>query len=59
MIAAAPEVTAALKQSLAGHYATWMAARAEVEGASVSAALFEKEPEVIAARAALAKAEGK
>jgi hypothetical protein len=58
MIAAAPEVAAALKQSLAGHYATWMAARAEVEGASVSAALFEKEPEVIAARAALAKATG-
>jgi hypothetical protein len=58
MIAAAPELAAALKQSLAGHYATWMAARAEVEGASVSAALFEKEPEVIVARAALAKATG-
>jgi len=34
--------------------ATWMAARAEVEGARTARELFEKEPEVIAYRAAIA-----
>ncbi len=59
VIAAAPNLLKALRQSLDGHYATWMAARAEVEGASLSSALFEKEPEVRAARAAIAEAEGR
>jgi hypothetical protein len=52
------DLLAALKSSLAGHYATWMAARAEVEGGRTSHALFEKEPDVIMARAAIAKATG-
>ena len=34
-------------------YATWMAARAEVEGAQTAHELFLKEPEVIAALTAL------
>ena len=55
-IGAVPDLIKALQASLDGHRATWMAARAEVEGAATAAALFEKEPEVIAARAALAKA---
>jgi len=37
-----------------GHFATWMAARADVEGVHTAKTLFEKEPEIIAARAALA-----
>ena len=52
-IGAVPDLIKALQASLDGHRATWMAARAEVEGAATAAALFEKEPEVIAARAAL------
>ena len=58
LIASAPDLLAALESSLAAHYATWMAARAEVEGGRTSHALFEKEPEVIMARAAIAKATG-
>lgn len=45
----------ALARQLDAHRATWMAARAEVEGAETANALFEKEPEVIEARAILAQ----
>ncbi len=41
---------AALHSQLEAHYATWMAARAEVEGRTTASMLFEKEPEVIEAR---------
>ena len=58
LIAAAPKMAEALERLLLGAYATWMAARAEVEGAKTSHDLFEKEPEVIAARAVLAEARG-
>jgi hypothetical protein len=59
LIEAAPDLLAALKQLLAGHYATWMADRGEVEGFRASQNRFEEKPEVIASRAAIAKAEGK
>lgn len=36
------------------HFATWMAARADVEGEELAAKLFEKEPDVILARRAIA-----
>lgn len=48
---------AGLKDQLDGHWATWMAARAEVEGAETSKQLFEREPDVIRARALIAKFE--
>lgn len=50
------ELLEALEESLRGHYATWMAACAEVEGSECAAARFEELPEVIEARAAIAKA---
>jgi hypothetical protein len=43
----------ALEGERAAHYATWMAARAEVEGYETSAALFAKEGSSIRTRAAL------
>lgn len=46
----------ALEEQLNEHFATWMAARADVEGAETSRILFEKEPSVIRARAALQSA---
>lgn len=58
LIAAAPELLEALQSQMAAHFATWMAARADYEGSTLSASLFEKEPEVIAARAVIAKATG-
>jgi hypothetical protein len=48
----------ALQHQVNGHYATWMVARAEVEGEATARALFEKEPEVIEARAALQRHKG-
>lgn len=56
-MAAANEMLTALKDQLDGHWATWMAARAEVEGAETSKQLFEREPDVIRARALIAKFE--
>jgi recombinational DNA repair ATPase RecF len=56
--AAAPDLLTELHHQLEAHYATWMAARAEVEGAATASMLFEKEPDVIRARAAIAKATG-
>lgn len=57
LIAAAPDLLAALKDQLDGHWATWMAARAHVDGAETSKQLFEREPDVIRARALIAKFE--
>jgi hypothetical protein len=61
-LAAADKINAALrealKQLLDGYLAHWMAARAEIEGAHMSNHLFDKEFDVIAARAALALASG-
>jgi hypothetical protein len=48
----------ALQQLLDGYLAHWMAARAEIEGTHMSAHLFNKEFDVIAARAALALTSG-
>ncbi len=58
LIAAAPELLEALESQISEHYATWMAARADAEGAPTSHALFEQEPSTIKARAAIAKATG-
>ena len=49
------ELQAALIVSVESHYATWMAARAEVEGATMSEHLFEREPDIMTARAVIAK----
>lgn len=57
LIAAAPDLLAALKDQLDSHWATWMAARAEVEGVALSKQLFEKEPDVIRARKTVARFE--
>ncbi len=58
LIAAAPDLLAALERQLDEHKRTWLTARAEVEGEGVSACLFEAEPATIAARAAIKKARG-
>ena len=43
----------ALREQLLDHWSTWMAARADVEGVELSNRLFEMEPSVKRARAAL------
>ena len=56
LLASAKELYEALDEAIRSHFSTWMAARAEVEGTRMSAQLFDMEPDVIRARAVLAKA---
>ena len=51
------DLKAALISQVLAHRATWLAARVEVEGYATAVALFEKEPDVISARALLASLE--
>jgi hypothetical protein len=48
------ELEVALGMAIDDHFATWMAARAEVEGATMSCRLFDMDPGIIQARAAFA-----
>lgn len=58
LIAAAPEMAELIEELFDDHFATWMAARAEVDGRNRAEALFEGEESTQKARALLARIKG-